>query len=250
MRRCRTGRASVPRRSVDISGVHSREELTDAVEGGVVIRSITPALRRLGFPTARSGFAKKTTGCAVSVYGSVVQESGRCLADHVPPATVTPWLTRRTPSALSGKTGFSLLSTDLGSLGRFLRATSAPAQADTTSLQAPETVRASALKTCARVNRTMRSRSKHAHWAAVVEGESNVQGRGGPGCIDSRGLPGYGPERQADLQIELSSGITCSPTNRTCSPRSGKPSTSIPAQALKVNGSVNETSAWLRPAGA
>ena len=52
------------------------------------------------------------------------------------------------------------------------------------------------------------------------------------------------------VQSELISGRTCSPTIRTCSPRSGKPSMSIPAQAFNVNGSVNETSAWLRPAGA
>ena len=45
------------------------------------------------------------------------------------------------------------------------------------------------------------------------------------------------------VQSELISGRICSPTIRTCSARSGKPSTSIPAQALKVNGSVNETSA-------
>ena len=45
------------------------------------------------------------------------------------------------------------------------------------------------------------------------------------------------------VQSELISGRTCSPTIRTCSPRSGKPSMSIPAQAFNVNGSVNETSA-------
>ena len=45
------------------------------------------------------------------------------------------------------------------------------------------------------------------------------------------------------VQSELISGTTCSPNIRTCSPRSGKPSTSIPAQALNVNESVNETSA-------
>ena len=52
------------------------------------------------------------------------------------------------------------------------------------------------------------------------------------------------------VQSAASSGMTCSPTIRTCSPRSGKPSTSIPAQAFKVNGSVNDTRAWLRPGGA
>ena len=36
--------------------------------------------------------------------------------------------------------------------------------------------------------------------------------------------------------MELTSGMTCSPRIRTCSLRSGKPSTSIPAHALNVNG--------------
>ena len=49
-------------------------------------------------------------------------------------------------------------------------------------------------------------------------------------------------ERKA-VQSELISGSTCSPKIRTCSPRLGNSSSSIPAQALNVNGSVNDTSA-------
>lgn len=68
-------------------------------------------------------------------------------------------------------------------------------------------------------------------------------------CVADQDELGIEAPTLAD-QIERTSGITCSPTRRTCSAKSGRPSTSIPVQDRNVNGSVNETRAWLSPAGA
>jgi hypothetical protein len=52
------------------------------------------------------------------------------------------------------------------------------------------------------------------------------------------------------LQRRLEFGKDVLANIRTCCPKSGTPSTSMPAHAIKVNGSVNETKEGARPEGA